>query len=87
MNINSKSVITDYSYTERNNNSISENLNVEKIKEEIRNNQNICKLYQSKKNVYLSTLNDNNSIEMPMYDIINKKLLVITGMKLLNILF
>ena len=68
---NSKSVITDYSYTERNNNSISENLNVEKIKEEIRNNQNICKLYQSKRNVYLSNLNDNNSIEMPMYDIIN----------------
>ena len=68
---NSKSVITDYSYTERNNNSITENLNVEKIKEEIRNNQNKCKLYQSKKDVCLTTLNDNNSSEMPMYDIIN----------------
>ena len=66
---NSKSVITDYSYTERNNNSISDNLNVEKIKEEIRNNQNICKLYQSKKDVCLTTLNDNNSSEMPMNDI------------------
>jgi hypothetical protein len=68
---NSKSIITDYSYTERNNNSISENLNVEKIKEEIKNDQNICKLYQSKKDVCLTNLNDNNSSEMPMNDIIN----------------
>lgn len=68
---NSKSLIIDYSYTERNNNSLNENLNVEKIKEEIKNNQNICKLYQSKKDVCLTTLNDNNSSEMPMNDIIN----------------
>lgn len=68
---NSKSAMTDYSYTERNNNSIGENLNVEKIKEEIRNNQNICKLIQNKKEVCLSALNDNNSSEMPMNDIIN----------------
>ena len=58
---NSKSIITEYSFTERNNISIDKNLNIEKTKEEMRNgkynnninmlkiNQNNYKLYKKNK--------------------------------------